>query len=126
MPEAVVIGAGPAGLSAAAMLQRAGFATVVVDGGVAIGTSWRGHYDRLHLHTVRWLSHLPGYRIPRRFGRWVSRDDVIRYLESYAVHHRLDVALNTEITRIDRVGHRWVLRSPAGDVDATYVVVATG
>ena len=67
MPEAVVIGAGPGGLAAAAMLQRAGVQTVVVDRAPAIANSWRGHYDRLHLHTVRWLSHLPGYKLPRRY-----------------------------------------------------------
>ena len=108
MPEAVVVGAGPGGLSAAAMLQRAGVETLVVDRAPAIANSWRGHYDRLHLHTVRWLSHLPGYRIPRRYGPWVARDDVVRYLESYSAHHRLDVCLNTEVGSIDRVGDGWV------------------
>jgi putative flavoprotein involved in K+ transport len=126
VPEAVVVGAGPGGLSAAAMLQHAGVSVCVVDRSDSIASSWRGHYDRLHLHTVRWLSHLPGYKIPRRYGKWVARDDVIRYLESYAVHHRLDVALNTDVRSIDRVGDRWVLRTSAGDIDATYVVVAIG
>jgi putative flavoprotein involved in K+ transport len=126
VPEAVVVGAGPGGLAAAAMLQRAGVETVVLDRAPAIANSWRGHYDRLHLHTVRWLSHLPGYRIPRRYGRWVSRDDVVHYLESYSAYHRLDVCLNTEVTSIDRADGGWVIRSPQGDVDARYVVVATG
>jgi putative flavoprotein involved in K+ transport len=126
MPEAVVIGAGPGGLAAAAMLQRAGIETLVVDRADAVGASWRRHYDRLHLHTVRWLSHLPGWPIPRHFGKWVARDDVVRYLEGYAEHHRLDVCLNTAITRIDRSGDSWILRSPEGDLEASYVVVATG
>jgi putative flavoprotein involved in K+ transport len=108
------------------MLQRAGVESVVLDRAPAVANSWRGHYDRLHLHTVRWLSHLPGYRIPRRYGKWVARDDVVRYLESYSAYHRLDVCLNTEVTSIDRADDRWVVRSPQGDVDARYVVVATG
>jgi putative flavoprotein involved in K+ transport len=126
VPEAVVIGAGPGGLAAAAMLQHAGVETVVVDRADSVGASWRGHYDRLHLHTVRWLSHLPGFRIPRRYGKWVARADVVRYLESYCAHHRLDVRLNTTVSRIDRAGDGWVLRSPDGDIEARYVVVATG
>jgi putative flavoprotein involved in K+ transport len=126
MPEAVVVGAGPGGLSVAAMLQRGGVETVVVDGADAVGSAWRGHYERLHLHTARWLSHLPGFRIPRRYGRWVARDDVVRYLESYSVHHKLEVHLNTPIDRVDRDGEEWVLRSPHGDLRATYVVIATG
>jgi putative flavoprotein involved in K+ transport len=126
MPEAIVVGAGPGGLAVAAMLQRGGVETVVVDRADAVGAAWRGHYERLHLHTVRWLSHLPGFHIPRRYGRWVSRDDVVRYLESYSVHHKLEVRLTTEVSRIDREGDEWVLRSPQGDLHATYVVVATG
>jgi putative flavoprotein involved in K+ transport len=126
MPEAVVVGAGPAGLAAAAMLQRGGVETVVLDRSDGVGASWRRHYDRLHLHTARWLSDLPGLAIPRRYGRWVARDDVVRYLEAYAAYHRLEVRLASEVARIDRDGPRWVLRSPAGDLDATYVVVATG
>src|SRR4051794_14864003 len=108
------------------MLNRRGVETVVVDRADAVGASWRGHYDRLHLHTVRWLSHLPGFRIPRRYGKWVARTDVVRYLEAYSAHHRLDVQLGTEVSRIDPEGDGWVLRSPAGDIDAGYVVVATG
>jgi putative flavoprotein involved in K+ transport len=126
MPEAAVVGAGPGGLAVAAMLQRAGIETLVIDRADAVASAWRGHYERLHLHTVRWLSNLPGYKIPRRYGKWVSRDDVVRYLEAYAVHHRIEVSLQTEITAIERDGEEWVLRSPQGDLRATYVVVATG
>src|SRR3954454_10168735 len=60
--EVVVIGAGPAGLATAGALRHYGIGAVVLERD-AIGASWRGHYDRLHLHTVRWLSHLPGYRL---------------------------------------------------------------
>jgi len=126
MPEAVVVGAGPGGLAVAAMLQRGGVETVVVDRADAVGSAWRGHYDRLHLHTARWLSNLPGFRMPRRYGRWVARDDIVRYLESYSVHHKLEVRLSTQITRLERDGDEWVLKSPQGDLRATYVVIATG
>ena len=40
------------------------------------GAAWRERYDRLRLHTPRLLSGLPGREIPRRYGRWVRRDDV--------------------------------------------------
>jgi putative flavoprotein involved in K+ transport len=124
--EAVVVGAGPAGLAAAAMLRRAGVDTVVVDRAESVGASWRGHYDRLHLHTVRWLSHLPGYRLSRRHGRWVSRDGVVRYLEGYARHHRLELLLDSAVERVDRSGDGWVVRTSRGDLPAGQVVVATG
>src|SRR5215217_8715906 len=99
--EVVVIGAGPAGLATAGALRHYGIGAVVVERD-AIGASWRRHYDRLHLHTVRWLSHLPGYRFSRRHGRWVSRDGVIRYLEGYARHHEIELLLETAVERIDK------------------------
>lgn len=125
--EAIVIGAGPGGLSAAAMLNRRGVDNVVVDRDDAVAASWRRHYDRLHLHTVRWLSHLPGYRFSRRHGRWVSRDGVIRYLEGYARHHDIELMLSTAVERVDLSdGDGFVLRTSRGDLPARNVVVATG
>lgn len=79
-PDVKVIGAGSAGLSVAAVLRRRGVPSVVLERSET-AASWRSHYDRLQLHTVRWLSHLPGYRFSRHHGRWVSRDGVIAYLE---------------------------------------------
>jgi putative flavoprotein involved in K+ transport len=124
--DAAVIGAGPAGLAAAAMLRRQGLDAVVIDRAAAVGSSWRGHYDRLHLHTVRWLSDLPGLRFPRSHGRWVHRDGVIEYLEHYASHHGLELMLDTEVRGLTRTGGGWLLDTSAGTVEAGSVVVATG
>lgn len=124
--DAAVIGAGPGGLAVAAMLQRRGVQTVVVERTSEVGASWRGHYDRLHLHTVRWLSHLPGKRIPRRFGRWVSRDGVVAYLEDYARHHRLEILFDTDVRKLRRDDGQWLLETSVGDIAAGAVVVATG
>src|ERR1700704_2397966 len=121
-----VNGAGPAGLAAAAALRHRGVEAVGVEGDNDVGCSWRGPSDRLHLHPPRWLSHLPGMRIPRAEGRWVSREGVIRYLQRYAEHHNLDVRTGVEVSRIDRDTEGWALRSPRGDVHAEAVVVATG
>jgi cation diffusion facilitator CzcD-associated flavoprotein CzcO len=124
--EAIVIGAGPAGLATAAMLKKRGIDVLVLERDEAVGSSWRKHYDRLHLHTVRWLSHLPGYRFSRKHGRWVSRDGVIRYLEGYTRHHGLEVRTGTEVSAIERLDGGWLLGTPSGDITARHVVVATG
>jgi putative flavoprotein involved in K+ transport len=93
-----------------------------------VGACWRRHYDRLHLHTVRWLSNLPGYRFSRKHGRWVSRDGVVGYLERYARHHDLDVRTGIEVARLSRddTADEWVLDTGDGEVRARFVVVATG
>ncbi|HEX9376435.1 MAG TPA: FAD-dependent oxidoreductase [Actinomycetota bacterium] len=124
--EAVVVGAGPAGLAAGAMLQQEGIETVVLER-ESVGASWRKHYDRLHLHTVRWLSGLPKLPIDRREGRWVSRDGVVRYLERYAKHHGLTVRTGCEVQELARAnGDAWRLRTNSGELEADLVVVATG
>jgi putative flavoprotein involved in K+ transport len=127
---AVVIGAGPAGLAAAAELQRAGVEAIVLDKADRVGSSWAGHYDRLHLHTSRGLSGLPGYRIPRRYGRWVARDDVLAYLAEYAALHALDVRLGVAATSVEHGVDEWRVSWSRGDesgvIAADTVVVATG
>jgi putative flavoprotein involved in K+ transport len=122
---AVVIGAGPAGLASAAMLQRAGEPVTVVERS-AIAAAWRERYDRLHLHTVRWLSALPGYRMPRAFGKWPARDRVVEYLERYAQRHEVEVRAGVEVESLERSGERWRIATSSGTVDADRVVVATG
>ncbi|MFG2879504.1 flavin-containing monooxygenase [Streptomyces sp. NPDC048337] len=122
-----VIGGGPGGLAAAAALRARGIRAVVVEKSDAVGASWRRHYDRLHLHTTRRLSALPGLAMPRRFGRWVSRDDVVRYLEKYAEFHELELVTGVEVTRIEPDGDGWILHASGGrELTAAAVVVATG
>ncbi|MFE4871461.1 flavin-containing monooxygenase [Streptomyces sp. NPDC056682] len=124
-----VIGAGPGGLAVAAALRARGVRAVVLERSDDVGASWRRHYDRLHLHTTRRLSALPGLKIPRRFGRWVSRDDVVRYLEKYAAVHELEIVTGVEVGRIEGApeGPGWVLDASGGRrLAARAVVVATG
>jgi putative flavoprotein involved in K+ transport len=120
--DVIVIGAGPAGLATAGALRHHGIGSIVLERD-SIGESWRKHYDRLHLHTVRWLSHLPGYKIPRRYGAWVARDDVVQYLEDYAQIHNLDVRTGVDVERLERDGDDWIVNA---EFAAPRVVIATG
>ncbi|WP_189264343.1 flavin-containing monooxygenase [Streptomyces fuscichromogenes] len=124
-----VIGAGPGGLAVAYALRARGVRAVILEKSDDVGASWRRHYDRLHLHTTRRLSALPGLPMPRRFGRWVSRDDVVRYLEKYAEHHELEIVTGVEVSRVERSpdGEGWLVHASGGrELTGSAVVVATG
>lgn len=124
-----VIGGGPGGLAVAYALRARGVRAVVLEKSDRVGSSWRGHYDRLHLHTTRRMSGLPGLPMPRRFGRWVSRDNVVRYLEKYAEHHHLEIVTGVEVSRVERTadGTGWLLHASGGrELTGAAVVVATG
>jgi putative flavoprotein involved in K+ transport len=124
--DTIVIGGGAAGLASAAMLKRRGLDPVVIERGPEVGWSWRGRYDRLHLHTVRWLSGLPGHGIPRSYGKWVPRDGVCDYLREYADRNDLEVRHGVEATRIERADGGWRVETSTGMLEAPRVVVATG
>jgi putative flavoprotein involved in K+ transport len=128
---AVVVGAGPAGLAVAATLSRAGVPYAILERGPDVGSAWQARYDSLRLHTARWLSGLPGVPIPRRYGRWVSRDDFVSYLQDYADRFGVHPEFGVDVHRIDRegigrTGTGWRLQTSQGPRDADAVVVATG
>jgi hypothetical protein len=47
--DAIIIGAGPAGLATAAALRVRGLNASILEKSDAVGAVWRRHYDRLHL-----------------------------------------------------------------------------
>jgi len=126
MKKVVVVGAGPTGLAMAACLKEIGATPVILERAATVGSSWRGHYDSLHLHTVRERSGLPGLPFPEAAGRYPPRDAVINYLEAYARHHELEPQFGAEVTAIRRHGAGWRVTHSFGVEDADAVVMATG
>ena len=113
--DLVIVGAGSAGLATAALLRREGLDPLVLEAGPEPGAAWRERYDRLRLHTPRLLSGLPGLRIPRRYGRWVRRDDLLAYFKDYAEDQGVEVRTGVRVERIDA---GWDLETSAGPLQA--------
>jgi len=124
--KAVIIGAGPAGLAAAACLKEVGVGVELLDRGEKVGDSWRRHYDCLHLHTSRGRSGLPGLKFPAHTGRYPALTDVIAYFEDYAHHHGLAPRFGCDVTGVARDGEGWRVSHDQGQSEADVVVIATG
>src|SRR5438270_353552 len=62
--DAVVIGAGQAGLASAYELTRRGVSHVVLEAGSQVGDQWRNRWDSLRLFTPARFDGLPGSKFP--------------------------------------------------------------
>jgi cation diffusion facilitator CzcD-associated flavoprotein CzcO len=107
-------------------MRAAGLDVAVLEQADNVGAVWRRHYDRLHLHTDRNRSGLPGMAMPKTYPLYPSREQVVRYLEDYAARFDIRPAFNTKVSRIRRDGTRWRADTDEGPASAPVVVVATG
>jgi cation diffusion facilitator CzcD-associated flavoprotein CzcO len=125
-PDAIIIGAGPAGLACAATMRGAGLDVTVFEKADNVGSVWRRHYDRLHLHTDRDHSGLPGMAMPKSYPLYPSRQQVVAYLEGYAARFDIKPAFGNEVVRLRRDGTQWCAETATGSVSAPIAIVATG
>lgn len=125
--DALVVGAGPAGLATSRELSRAGVPHLVLERGNQIGETWANFYDSLVLHTAKRLSALPGLAFPRSTPLFPTRGDVLAYLHRYADMCRPPVVTQAEVAGFRRVDGTWIARTLTGaEIQARVVVVATG
>ena len=124
--EAIVVGAGPAGIASALSLKDRGVTPLVLEQSDRVASSWRSRYDRMKLNTWRSFSHLPGRQFPKGTPTFPTRDQVIEHIEKHANEDGIDLRLGVKVQRIDRDGDGWIVRTSEGEVRAPEVVVATG
>ena len=125
-PDAIIVGAGPAGLACAMTMRAAGLDVMVLERAGQVGAVWRRHYDRLHLHTDRNHSGLPGMPMPSDYPAYPSRAQMVSYLENYAARFQIKLVFGTKVSRLRRDGVRWLVDTSLDAISAPVVVVATG
>ena len=123
----LIVGAGPAGLAVAGCLRQRGIDATVLDQACGVGDAWRHHYERLHLHTVKTHSALPGLPFPADAPRYVPRQGVVDYLEAYARHFAIVPRCGETVQRVEREGGSWRVHTAGGRrYAAPALVMATG
>ena len=124
--DAVVLGAGPAGLAVAACLRGGGSSFEVIERAHRLAESWYSRYDSLRLHTDKRHSELPGMTFPNRYPRYVPRDQYLDYLEAFAQRFDIHPRCGEEAVSARRVGDSWELQTASTAYRARNLVVATG
>jgi indole-3-pyruvate monooxygenase len=125
-PQTLILGAGPAGLAMGACLREGGSSFEILERGEAVGNSWRNHYERLHLHTTKRHSALPGLPFPSDYPTFPSRQQVVDYLDSYATRFSLAPRFGENVTSVRRSGDGYEVESNGRLLRATNIVMATG
>ncbi len=125
-PEVLVVGAGPAGLAAAAAIGRRGMSVRVLERTDRLAAPWHEHYEGIRLQSPRQMSHLSGLRFGRSAGRWVSGPKFLDYLARYVDRHAITIEHGTEVLEIRQEQGGWALQTPSGVRRTAAVVVAAG
>jgi cation diffusion facilitator CzcD-associated flavoprotein CzcO len=125
-PQAIIIGAGPAGLAVAASLSRLDVPFVILEREQTVAASWRRHYDRLHLHTNKGTSALPYMAFPQDYPRYPSRDQVVAYVEAYARAFGIEPRFNEDVLHARPCDGGWEVVTATRTYRAPHLVVATG
>src|ERR1044072_4080587 len=124
--KTIVIGAGPAGLAVGSCLKQESIPYIILEQNDRVASAWHHHYDRLHLHTDKRNSELPFLPFPKNYSRYVSRSQLVEYLESYAQKFQLDIRFHQEVNSARYEKDHWAVRTQDSLYRATNLVIATG
>ncbi|MEN0006108.1 MAG: NAD(P)/FAD-dependent oxidoreductase [Bacteroidota bacterium] len=123
----LIIGGGPGGLATAGCLRKAKVPFELLEKSQRVGNAWHEHYDRLHLHTVKELSHLPHLTFPEEYPQYVPKGLLTDYFEQYTQHFNIQPHFGQTVTEISKEGTKWQVQTKQGATwIADQVVVATG
>ncbi len=111
----------------AGQLAHRGQPATVLEASEYVGFAWRNHYDRLHLHTVKEHSALPHLPYPAHYPTYVSRLQLVEYMEQYAKQFGIKPHFNQPARHISRgTDGLWYVQTPTETFRAEKLVVATG
>lgn len=134
--EAIIVGAGPAGLVIAKQLKQKGVNFTIIERNDLVGGIWNINapntpmYDSAHFISSKTLSGFPGYPMPDHYPDYPSHKQIFEYIQSYAKHYGLleHVQFNANVLKAEQVeDDNWVVELENGEVlTSHYLVCANG
>lgn len=135
-PPVGIIGAGPAGLTAAVALKARGIPFEIVDAGPGVGGIWDINrsetpmYEAAHFISSRTLSGFSGFPMPGDYPDYPRHDQILRYIRAYADHHGITPMVRTGTSVLQATpqpDERWSVRLSSGEVRLwSALIAATG
>lgn len=124
--DVLVIGAGPAGIASAYYLEEAGIPYTVVDRAQLIGSTWSSLYPSLRLNTASYVSHLPGARLPLRYGIYATGRQFYEYLCRYVEQRNFHILVGVQVRRVSPQDDGWCVETSIGSTWFPAVIIASG
>jgi hypothetical protein len=130
-----IVGAGPAGLSAARALKRSGIAYDQIERHGDVGGIWdldnpgTPMYESAHFISSRKTSGFFDFPMPDTFPDYPSNRQILRYTRDFATAYGLREAIrfNTAVEAVERAGDGWTVTLDDGSRhDYRAVICATG
>ena len=123
-----VVGAGVAGLATAKVLAEAGHAVRVFDRVPDVGGVWSAtrRYPGLTTQSPKAQYALSDFPMPADYPEWPTGAQVQAWLQAYAEHFAIDVALSTEVRAARPADGGWELDLGATTETFDRLVVANG
>lgn len=136
-PTVLILGAGQAGLTAAARLKMLGIKTLAIDENERVGDNWRKRYHQLVLHDPVWYDHMPYLQFPPNWPIFTPKDKLAQFFEAYATLLELNIWTRTSLleTKWDEGSQSWTVTVERKKEDGTserrtfyprHIIQATG
>jgi hypothetical protein len=123
--DAVVVGAGQAGLSASYHLERRGVDHVVLDANPTPGGAWQHRWDSLSMDDVHGVADLPDSPAPGR-GHDRANNVIPGWFGDYERAHALPVVRPVRVDRVESAGALLVVHAGARTWTTRTLISATG
>lgn len=124
--DAIVIGAGQAGLSASYHLKRRGVEHLVLDANSAPGGAWQHRWPSLTMDDVHGVADLPGLERQDGDDAQAAREVVPAYFDSYEESFELPILRPVEVDDVTDEGQTLLVRAADRRWRARTIVNATG